>query len=205
MSRKSRANAQSVRRKARVELIAGAGLLLFVAWMGIMLLMQRPALLPIDRNEAIPLATTLVRAEKTWSRRFGQKTGQQDGYRLYVTEGIPLTGQTGGATYNLADAPFLLVQDGWESIRGAEEWPIGTKLTLLLDPQNQKDILSLTKEGVELIPFEETMSVRIRQREGNLRLAILCFAADGGGAIALALWYRRKTQQATRRDQAGRT
>ncbi len=194
MSRKSRANVRNARRNARMTLAAGIGLLLFIGWMGTMLLFQRASLRPVDQREAIPLETSLVKAEKTWSRRF-RGARRQDGYRLYVADGVPLTGQSEGRKFSVDDATSLYVPFEWENLRGAEDWPAGTELTLLLDPRSPSEILALSRDGVELIRFEDAMAARARQYEGNLRMAVICCAADGVGAAALTVWYRRKMKR----------
>ncbi len=177
MSRKSRQNAANWRKSIRLNALIVLMLLLAVGIIGVLMLMQRPALRPIDRADAIERRVTVENVQP-WTRRH-RRHAKQRGYLLDTEE-----------------IGRLYVKFGWQRIPGAEDWPAGTALTVLLNPRDPDDVLGISQDGVALISFEDTASQRAAAYAGRLRGAVLCFAADAAGVIVLAIWYWRKMQTA---------
>ncbi len=179
MSRKSRQNAAERQKHVRFNAAIALALLVAVGAVGVLMLLRRPSLRPIDRADAIERRVTVESVQKSMLPSGRKKHPTQRGYLI-----------------DTAEAGRLFVDFGWQRIPGAESWPVGTELTVLLDPGDSDEVLAISRDGVDLIAFEDTAAQRAAAYSGTLRGAICCFAADAAGAAALAVWYRRKMKNA---------
>ncbi len=179
MSRKSRKNAADWQKNVHLNAALALALLIAVGIIGVLTLMQRPALRPIDRADAIERRVTVERVQRSMLSSQRKRSPRQRGYLI-----------------DTAEIGRLFVHFGWQSIPGAEDWPRGTELTVLLNPRAPDNVLAISRDGADLITFEDTAARRAAGYDGRLRGAICCFAADAMGAAALAVWYRRKMKNA---------
>ncbi len=175
MSRKSRIHAQERAKRergfARFGLIVlGLVIAAFFALSVATYMQDDPSHTPVSREEAVRAEVTLLDANRVrWRGLF---------YRLRFTDHEPLR-----------------INFGAEHIKGAEDWPTGTRLTLLLHPLDESCVMSLTKDGTELIRFDDYLATLPMRRIFRIGVTVLLSAMSMAGAAALGVWYTRRIRQ----------
>lgn len=180
MSRKSRvhgkARAKSERGFARFVLIAlGLVIAAYFALTVAVYLQDKPGHTPIPREEAVQAEVTLQGATRVSLKGLS--------YRL-----------------RFADHEPLRINFGAEDIKGAENWPAGTRLTLLLHPLDESYVVSLTKDGEELIRFDDYLAWLPTRRMFEIGVAVVCGAMCLAGAAALGFWYTRRMREINQKE-----
>ncbi len=175
MSRKSRVH---VRERQKMERSFANGVLIvlslvlaaYFALSTAMLLKENPRLIPIAREEAVRADVTLLEVTRVHTKGWV--------YR-----------------FRFADHEPLNIGFGKENIKGAKNWPAGTRLTLLTHPLDESYVISLTKDGEELIRFDDYLAFIPRAHRATVIIGVICYGLCAAGAVVLGVWYVRRRKE----------
>ncbi len=171
MSRKSRIHACQQGKNFHLWGCLGLALLmipvlLFFTLTTVFALQEDPLHTDITREETIEEEVTLLSARRGLFRHTTQ---------LEFTDHAPLT-----------------IRFGRQNIWDAKNWPAGTRLTLLLHPLEKDYVVSLTKDGEELIRFEDFQDFVVETRVTRVAFLTLCYAICAAGSTAILVWFIRR-------------